>query len=1042
MKSEAFGNTDIKFRGFLYLNAMENEIFSDEELESIFDKSPVSYDFLKDHENIRQASIFKSNLKAIYSSYRGINSFQSLCIKALIEGNFNQQEEIIQQMFLFQIALNRLKKRKYPNNDNLVKIIKEETEERLLDLGSFNLEEILSNYEGTINNNLLKDILDYNSRPHFYKSILNNKDVFSSICLLLIEKENLRDKEILDCFYKLIPNDFEKKDNLYQKLDPTVEDFLSYYDFSDSKYSLINKSILEDETTIKMLIEKKPELILFSNCSLDDQTIENAMNRLDMNKLKTTIDYIQKTGIYDYLGSTAIFTNECLAEKIIKKIPNLFLLLKGDLAKSEKLYEIFKENGGELDSLNNNEDIYENPALIRDYQEKFKDRKAIVDEVSKLIGFSPMCFLQNARVLDQDVVNGIGIENVAIIIKNIEVPNLVPNLDDLIDSYGAQNFFSIFKICQQFIHVEGYDPEPIVFDPELFSKYCTNMTEYKDVLSKEENLQDFFMNNIIPFSKILFGEKLDLHSREDFNNYTKKVTDNFVEEYNRFKGNPLYLGIFYNRFTRDLLGLDSLDIDRIERVYSSDISATKIRLGEKTNFQLIGEELSTRDDTNPVMTYWANILDMIFKGTLFIDNQEGLANFLYTNLGSAEGQKQIAEMIFAVNNFERLAKKLYSYEYQINLTDVSKVDTIDVRDGVEIKELKGQDFCFVVHTDSFGSKVNKGITEEKKIGKQYLCTTIQSNIHPGYARKKDAITYIYGNACKKPIFGAGTYDLYSHGDRNNSPIINTVLEERILPQKKMSKYTLQRLNEMITPRSLPTAIMVERLDDITEEHMKMAKEYGIPILSENIELYKEEHLQELLKVKQELDTNPNGSSLEEFLYKGTSYLFGYESKDYKFDGDEKFDYSNFHDTIMDVLDKIIDDKVSKQEQINIGITLNTYIRMCYAYNLISEKSEVWTEDNVKYVLLKDIFKNVESSPDKLLLFRYTYDGVDWSQIPGMTVEENHNLTLRKLGKSGREALQDDGDYIDQEKLSQMFRSIERDKDNNKDKKGEDDQIPQ
>ena len=231
MKSEAFGNTDIKFRGFLYLNAMENEIFSDEELESIFDKSPVSYDFLKDHENIRQASIFKSNLKAIYSSYRGINSFQSLCIKALIEGNFNQQEEIIQQMFLFQIALNRLKKRKYPNNDNLVKIIKEETEERLLDLGSFNLEEILSNYEGTINNNLLKDILDYNSRPHFYKSILNNKDVFSSICLLLIEKENLRDKEILDCFYKLIPNDFEKKDNLYQKLDPTVEDFLSYYDF-------------------------------------------------------------------------------------------------------------------------------------------------------------------------------------------------------------------------------------------------------------------------------------------------------------------------------------------------------------------------------------------------------------------------------------------------------------------------------------------------------------------------------------------------------------------------------------------------------------------------------------------------------------------------------------------------------------------------------------------------------------------------------------------------------------------------------------------
>ena len=246
---------------------------------------------------------------------------------------------------------------------------------------------------------------------------------------------------------------------------------------------------------------------------------------------------------------------------------------------------------------------------------------------------------------------------------------------------------------------------------------------------------------------------------------------------------------------------------------------------------------------------------------------------------------------------------------------------------------------------------------------------------------------------------------------------------------------------MITPRSLPTAIMVERLDDITEEHMKKAKEYSIPILSENIELYKEEHLQELLKAKQELDTNPNGSSLEEFLYKGTSYLFGYESKDHKFDGDEKFDYSNFHDTIMDVLDKIIDDKVSEQEQRNIGITLNTYIHMCYAYNLISEKDEVWTERNVKYGLLQEIFKKVKSSPDKLLLlFRDTYDGVDWSQIPDMYVEENHNLTLRKLGKSGREALQDDGDYIDQETLSQMFRRIERYKD--KDRKQEDDQIPQ
>ena len=115
--------------------------------------------------------------------------------------------------------------------------------------------------------------------------------------------------------------------------------------------------------------------------------------------------------------------------------------------------------------------------------------------------------------------------------------------------------------------------------------------------------------------------------------------------------------------------------------------------------------------------------------------------------------------------------------------------------------------------------------------------------------------------------------------------------------------------------------------------------------------------------------------------------------------------------------------------------------MCYAYNLISEKDEVWTERNVKYGLLQEIFNKVKSSPDKLLLlFRDTYDGVDWSQIPDMYVEENHNLTLRKLGKSGREALQDDGDYIDQETLSQMFRRIERYKD--KDRKQEDDQIPQ
>ena len=180
-----------------------------------------------------------------------------------------------------------------------------------------------------------------------------------------------------------------------------------YYDFSDNKYSLINKSILEDESTIKMLIENRPELILFSNCKLDDQTIEAALKKLDMNKLKTSLDFIQKTGVYDYLGSTVIFTNEVLAEKIMKEIPDLFLLLKGETAKSEKLYKLFKESGGELDSLNNNEDIYENPALIKDYKEKFKGREAIIEEVSKQIGFAPICFLRNEKVLDDDVVNEI-----------------------------------------------------------------------------------------------------------------------------------------------------------------------------------------------------------------------------------------------------------------------------------------------------------------------------------------------------------------------------------------------------------------------------------------------------------------------------------------------------------------------------------------------------------------------------------------------------------------------------------------------------------
>ena len=637
-----------------------------------------------------------------------------------------------------------------------------------------------------------------------------------------------------------------------------------------------------------------------------------------------------------------------------------------------------------------------------------------------------------------------GIENVATIIKNIEVPNLVPNLNELIDSYGAQNFFSIFKTCQQFTHIEGYDSENMLFDPELFSKYCTVMTEYKDVLSKEDDLPEFFMDNIIPFSKILFGEKLDLHSREDFTNYTKKLKNDFVKNYKECKDNPIRLGILYSRFTRELLGLNDLDAKKIERVYSSDISVTQIELGKKTNFELIGEELNAKDGTNPEMISLAGVLDSVFKLKIFNGESEEFAKYLYSNLKSPKGQETIAYWIFAVNNFDKLAKKLYSYEYQTNFTDISQVDTVEVRDGVEIKELKGQDFCFVVHTDDFGSKANKGIAKEKKIGKQYLCTTLQSNIHPGYARKKGAITYIYGDACKKPLYGAGTYDLYSHGDRNNSPIITTQLEERILPQKKMSKYTLQRLNEMVVPRSLPTAIMVERLDDITEEHLQMAKEYNIPILSENIELYKEKHLQELLKTKEELDSNPNGKSLEEFLYKGTSYLFGYESSDLKFNGDEKFSYDTFNETVMGVLDKIIADEVSEQEQKNIGMTLNTFIRMCQAYNLTKEDSkacEVWTENNMKYGFLEELTNKVRSSPDKLLLlFRNTYDGVDWKQIDDIQVDTSstQDLTLRKLGKSGSKVLRETDDYKNQEQVSSLLGSKVASKDPNK----EDGEKPQ
>ncbi|MCR5187079.1 MAG: hypothetical protein K6D97_08230 [Clostridia bacterium] len=412
MQSETFSETDSDFREFLYLNAMENEFFSDEELEKIFNKAPLSYSFLKKHEDIRQASKFKSNLKAL--SYDcSLDGNQIVCLKALIEGNFNPKDteylSKIQEMFLYQIALSRFKKREYPNNGDLFELLKNELKDFQLKPGSLDLDEILSNYEGTIDNNLLKDILDFcQNREQLDSSYLKIEEVSSAICLSLIEKENLNDREILKCFYTLIPNGFEKNNlNIYYIINPDIMERCDYYDFSDNKYSLINKSILEDESTIKMLIENRPELILFSNCKLDDQTIEAALKKLDMNKLKTSLDFIQKTGVYDYLGSTVIFTNEVLAEKIMKEIPNLFLLLKGETAKSEKLYKLFKESGGELDSLNNNDDIYENPALIKDYKEKLKGREAIIEEASKQIGFAPFCFLRNEKVLDDDVVNEI-----------------------------------------------------------------------------------------------------------------------------------------------------------------------------------------------------------------------------------------------------------------------------------------------------------------------------------------------------------------------------------------------------------------------------------------------------------------------------------------------------------------------------------------------------------------------------------------------------------------------------------------------------------
>lgn len=785
------------------------------------------------------------------------------------------------------------------------------------------------------------------------------------------------------------------------------------------KLQFFNFPIWEDKQIVMKLIKDIPEVILLQNCNLEETIILEALSRIDKQKLCNTLDDIMKTGDYQHLSGTVIFSNPTIVKWLIQENGNYFNLIDSALANSEELYQLALQNGLTLDPKSSNQQIYSNPLLIQQFYQKYQNNNInLIKQIENHIGISCLLYIKNDILLEEKIIETFGIENICKMIKYIEVPNLVQDLNELFNLYGLDaivNLYEKSETLKNFKTVRINDPINII----SFINFCAILREYKEIFNQIENLSEFFDQNIIPMTKILQGEKLKITSKEDITQYTDNLVKKLFENLNKFnENNPndqmfknLELGQFFNQI---LPFKNAKNCDKWLEKYSSNIDSIDFFNGKKSSFMLIYNELS-RQDGNKEMKELAIFLHQLLMlqqfqtcGGMHLENS---IKFILELLKTEEGQKRVALYNSAIINFEELAKKLFAYEYKLNITNVNDVKVVDTIAGIKIHELQGEKFFLPVHTKDFASKLNKGLTEEKEIGKDYLCWTLTSNIHPGYARNKDAITYIYGDVCDDELLLGAPYDLYSTGERNNNPIISAALEVKFLPSNLFCKYCLQRFNELVSRRNTkPTAIMVENRDQITKEHLEEAKRLNIPILSENIEMYKEKHVADIEKVTKQLETKLTAENVENYIYLALSYLIAYDHTEFvkkqhekdkyissehqsvfkkEFNllpddpniyriGDEKFNINHLKKGIESIMERLSNVEIYHQEEIEIIKVLNKFLNNMNATFLETEEKKTWCEYSAQVIGYK-IKKQAIKSHNLQTVFMLEEDYLEYQQ---------------------------------------------------------------
>ena len=847
-----------------------------------------------------------------------------------------------------------------------------------------------------------------------------NEEIFP---YLLSEKIILKDESFYNIVKKRLETSIVKTDNIYDmnkegNFEITV---LEHYHFKDN-ISRFGDFIFKNEEIVRKLIKDIPEFVFFQRCNLEESLILEAIDKIDKNRLFNTIDKAIDTGDFSELQNTTIFSNKTLVTWLIEKNGNYFNLVDSELAKSEELYEKALQNGLIINPKITNQQLYTNPTLINQFYEKYQKKdQNIINQIKDKIGIGCLLYLKNDILLEKEVVETFGLDNICKIIKYIEVPGLINNLNDLFNQFGVKTIANLYEkneTMKNFKKINIKAPLDII----SFIKFCTILTENQNNFSQIENIEEFYDENILVMSKIFQGEKIGMNTKEDMQQYGSNMLKKLSEDLKRINqydpyydiNKDLVLKSFLEKFLPFYSAPNSINW---LAEYSSNTDPIDLFNGKKSSFELIYEELKSKDN-NEEMQDLAKMLQKTLEiqlNSLYnTPNIESYVKKIIELLKTKEGQKQIVLLNSCIYQFEKLAKKLYAYEYKINITKVDNVALVDTIDGVEIHELQGEEFYLPLHTRDFASSSNSNNTE-KEIGKDYLCWSLSSSIHPGYARSKNAITYVYGNVADDELLLGAPYDMYSSGSKDNNPNVNSLVQNKLLPCNLLNKYCLQRFNEIVSRRNtFPTAIMVENRSDITSKHIEAAKKLNIPIISENIELYKKNHVAKIKKALEKLEKDFTSNNVEDYIYLATTYLVAYDNtnfvhklqekavrnpkygyaleEEYEFDiysnaikyiGDENFNLNDAKNQITVIMDKL-NKMVSSPCKVEIIKILNKFLDNTKARESESEESIYYAEYTVRR-LGDTIKKFLANNPMLTMEFMSEED----------IIEDNLNTTNRK-----------------------------------------------